>query len=268
MNSESYWIMDEFVSRKLPRFKQICLILFISYHLIPHFTQAAFPIERDVKKLAGVSPPKRWIVFMEKLTKVCLNDMKTDNSLGLIDILRCMTKKKNFKILHGQYSMWTTIQRYPNFLEAEGNFFYFHLQIIVHRQFNLNVTVIYYITEYEISEIDELYLSGKKYKGLLFPFTFISSSNSLKIAFPFDAEICIGIEYSICQRFNGTNYRRMETNGMYFLWGYFLVTCFRIHVDMTARLALNTASCLGCKLVVYDGPTGKSSSHPEKQWCW
>ena len=128
---------------------------------------------------------------------------------------------------------------------------------IVHRQFNLNVTVIYYITEYEISEIDELYLSGKKYKGLIFPFTFISSSNSLEIAFPFDAEICIGIEYSICQRFNGTNYRRMETNGMYFLWGYFLVTCFRIHVDMTARLALNTASCFGCKLVVYDGPTGK-----------
>ena len=44
---------------------------------------------------------------------------------------------------------------------------------------------------------------------------------------------------------------------MYFLWSYFLVTLFHIHVDMRVRLALNTSSCLRCKVIVYDGPTGK-----------
>ena len=49
----------------------------------------------------------------------------------------------------------------------------------------------------------------------------------------------------------------MEANLVYYLWGYFPVTCFRTHVDMRARLALNITSCLHCKLIVYDGPSGK-----------
>ena len=227
-------------------------MLSISYQLCFHFTQAAFPVERDVAELAGVSTLKRWIVFMEKITQVCLHDIKTKDFSSLTDSLRCMTKKNSLRLLRYD-TKW--IHRYPNILQAEGSL---HLKIIVHRQFNLNVTVMHYFEDEDTTYGGGgpyLTISGKRYSRLLYPFTFMSSGNSIEIAFPVYTDICIGIEYSISQRFNLTNYRQIEANGMYFLWSSFLVSCFRVHVDMRARLALNTTSC--CKLLVYDGPTGK-----------
>ena len=230
----------------------------ISYYLHFHFTRAAFPIERYVAEIAGVSPLKRWIAFMEKITKVCLNDINTKDSSGVFEILECMTKKDITQRLQGKYlgRTMTIIHRYPNILHAE---IHTRIQIIVHDQFNLNVTVIYYFEKHDFFQTGEFYLtiSGKRYMRLLYPFTFMSSSNSLEISFPFDIDICIGIEYSIGQRFKHTNYHQMEANLVYYLWGYFPVTCFRTHVDMRARLALNITSCLHCKLIVYDGPSGK-----------
>ena len=248
--------MDELVLRKQQRLKQVFLILSISYHLYLHVTQAAFPIERDVAELTRVSPLKRWIVFMERVIKVCLYDIKIRYTTDFTDILWCMTKKNVVLGIHGQYSGWTTIRMYPNILHSEG---YLRLQIFVHHQFNLNVTVIYYFEKYDLHKPGELYLmiSGKRCNRLLYPFTFMSSGNSIEFAFPPDIDISLGIEYSIAQRLNLTHYHQMKTNGMYFLWGYFLATFFRIHVDMRAILALNYISCLRCKLIVYDGPTGK-----------
>ena len=49
-----------------PRLKQIVRILSMSYHLYFHCMEAAFPIERDVAELTGVSPLKRWTISMEK----------------------------------------------------------------------------------------------------------------------------------------------------------------------------------------------------------
>ena len=232
------------------------MILSISYLLYLHITQAAFPIERDVAELVGVSPPKQWIVFVEKLMGACLNDIKTKESSGLTDILWCMIKKNTSPSMHWQYSTARIIHRYPNILHAEGNL---RLQIIVHYQFNLNVTVMYYFDERGLAKMGVLYLtiSGKRYTRLHYPFTYMSSSNSIEILFNRDIDICISVEYSIGQRFNLTNDREMQVNGMYFRWGNFQVTCFRIHVNMRARLALNITSCLRCNFIVYDGPTGK-----------
>ena len=232
------------------------MILSISYLLYFHITQAEFPIERDVAELVGVSPPKQWIVFVEKLMGACLNGITTKESSGITDIIWCMIKKNASQSLHGQHSMATIIHRYPNILHAESNL---RLQIIVHYQFNLNVTVMYYFDEYGLAKMGVLYLmiSGKRYTKPHYPFTFMSSSNSIEMLFHSDIDFCIGVEYSIGQRFNLTNDREMQVNGMYFRWGNFQVTCFRIHVNMRARLALIITSCLRRKFIVYDGPTGK-----------
>ena len=257
---ESNWIMDGLISRKPPCFKQAFKILSTSYLTYFHFTQAAFPVEHDVAELAGVSPLKPWIVFMEKLTHACLHDpddLKTKHTSSLANVLRCMTKKNPPQIFEPQAFSFTAIQRYPNILKAEGNLADINFHIIVHRQFNLNVTVLYYYDKYTTQTLGYLTVSGKTYTGLLYPFTLMSSSNSVEITFPWFTHICIGIEYSIGQSFNVTNYHHMDANGMYFLWGYFRVTGFRIHVDKRARLALNTTFCSHCKLIVYDGPVAQ-----------
>ena len=71
--------------RKAPRLKQVFIMLSISYLLHIHFTQATFPVERDVAELVGVSPLKRWIVFMEKIKQVCLYDINTNDFSSLTD---------------------------------------------------------------------------------------------------------------------------------------------------------------------------------------
>ena len=193
------------MSGRQPRLKQIAMILSISCHLHFHFTEAAFPIEWDVAELTGVSPLKRWTIFMEKLTKVCLNDIKTKDSTCLTDILECMTKKNITKSLHRKYSSCRITHLYPSILHAESHL---SLQIIVHHSFNLNVTVMYYLQAYNLLRKGEFYLtiSAKRYTRLVYPFTFMSSNNSLEITFPLDIVIFIGIEYSIGQKFNLTSY--------------------------------------------------------------
>ena len=252
--------MDELISRKPPCFKQVFIILSTSYLTYFHFTQAAFPVERDVSELAGVSPPKQWIVFMEKLTHACLrdpHDLETKHTSSLTNVLRCIAKNNSSQRFQPQRFWFTAIHRYPNILKAEGSLAGNKFHIIVHRQFSLNVTVLYYYDKFIDQTLGYLTISGKKYTGLLYPYTFMSSSNSVEITFQGFSEICIGIEYSIGQSFNRTNYRSMDANDMYFLWGFFRVTGFRIHVDKRARLALNTTSCSHCKLIVYDGPAAQ-----------
>ena len=250
--------MDELVLRKHHCLKHFFLILSLSCHLCLHVTQSAFPMERDVAELTGVSSVKRWVVFIEKLTMVCLNGIKNKDFSGLTDILWCMTKRNVTESTLWHYSRWAIIRRYPNILHSES---YLPLQIIVHHQFNLNVTVINYFQNYARRKTGEIYLmiSGKRYGRLLYPFTFMSTGNSLDIEFPVNMDICIDIEYSISQRFNLTHYRETEGNGMFFLWSYFPVRFCRIHVDMRARLSFSTTSCLRCKMIVYDGPT---ENHP------
>ena len=167
-----------------------------------------------------------------------------------------MTKKNITKSLHRKYSSWRITHLYPNIVHVESDL---SLQIIVHHSFNLNVTVMYYLHAYDPLPTGEFYLaiSGKRYTRLVYPFTFMSSNNSLEITFPLNIVIFLGIEYSIGQKFNHANYFQVEYIDMYLLWSYFLLTLFRIHVYMRARLALNTSSCLRCKLIVYHGPTGK-----------
>ena len=82
--------------------------------------------------------------------------------------------------------------------------------------------------------------------------------NSVEITFPsYGLDYHIGIEYSVAQKSNLSNYYETKANAMHFLCGHFLVISFRIHVDMRAKLALNTTSCLHCKLIAYDGPNEK-----------
>ena len=229
----------------------IGLLLLYNFH--SHTTQAAFPLERDIAELSGISPPKQWICFMERVARMCLNDIKTKEYMTLTDTLKCMTKKDSSRCLHW-YHTWGSFDCAlfhisPNVLKysvrhSDGSI---GIQIFVHRQFSHNITVVD-VRRYQ-RKIPYFLVMGNEYTGKNFS-TLLSSESSMKIYFLKNTVI----EFGVAQILHATNHRKIEANTMYIPWGYFLATCFRIQVDIRARLALDNITCSTCKLIVYDGP--------------
>ena len=230
----------------------IGLLLLYNFH--SHTTQAAFPLERDIAELSGISPPKQWTCFMERVARMCLNGMKTKVHMTLTDTLKCMIKKDSSQCEHRHNPVSDVICILPNVLKYRGGSF--RIQIFVHRQFSLNVTVVD-VKQYQLNR-PYFVVNGNEYTGKNFS-TILSSDSRMEIYFSRNtAAGFANIEFGVAQTLHATNYHPIEANIMYIPWGYFLATCFRIKVDISARLALDNITCSSaCKLIVYDGPNEK-----------
>ena len=230
------------------------LLLLHNFH--SHATQAAFPLERDIAELSGISPPKQWICFMERVARMCLNDIKTKEYMTLTDTLKCMTKKESSRCELWDYILGniycSLLHILPNVLKC--CFDSVRIQILVHQQFSLNVTVV----DARRLKQDKPYfvVMGNEYTGQNFS-TLLSSDNMMEIYFLASTRLSIYIEFSVAETLHAINHRKIEANIMYIPWGFFLATCFHIQVDMRARLALDNVTCSPCKLIVYDGPNEK-----------
>ena len=229
-----------------------------------HLTQAAFPLERDVRELVGVSQPKRWIVFLEKRATKCLNDVKTKSPTNLMYALRCMLSKDTRERCLARLFRrpCILIQKYPNILKFFDDYSYFlqqSIKIFIHRRFNVNATIVRCnkpTVSWNSLGNDNIYLeiAEKKFKGPHYPVTVISPHNTLKIKFSTGQSYSAIIEFDVVQNHNMTNHLQMTENAMHFPWGDFLVTCFQIKVDLKARLSLGFIKCVACNVLVYDGP--------------
>ena len=243
---QKHLMMDEFRPPQISRVK-LTLNFVLLYHIHYHSTRAAYPLERDVAELTGVSPPKRWIPFMERLAKICLNEIKAKESMTFTDALKCMTiREKPYCSLKKNTWVCTLTHVYPNTLKVRGlgHRKVLPIQIIVHRQFILNITLKYgHPVDFEILR--------ERYTEQNFS-TIMILNNSVKMAF-FYSKVYI-FEYSIAQKLNALVYDRVRANVMIFFWGDFQVTYFQIKVDIRARLSLEKIICLFCKIIVYDGP--------------
>ena len=242
-----------------------CVLLVIAsccYYV--YISNAAFPLEQDVKNIVTNSQPKRWIVFMERIGSKCLNDMKTKSPTSLMYILRCMIGKGMFKrcVMRLFRQPCILIQKYPNILEfvdLDNDFRQKFIQIFIHRQFNLNITMVrcnkpavrgngmgYHSIYFEIGE--------KKFRGPHQAVTVIIFQSTVRIKFNTGRSYSAVIEYDVVQNPNKTNHPQMRENVLYFPWGGSLVICFQIKVDVIARLSLRIITCTICNVIVYDGP--------------
>ena len=239
----------------------LIIVLCCSYF---HVSQTAFPLERDVKELVGISQPKRWIVFMERKASRCLNDVKTKMPTSLMYALRCIIDKGIFYtclviFVRGQCVL---IHRYPNALKFVNDDAFFSqksIQIVIHQQFNVNVTMLRCnmpTVRWTGLGYNEMYfeIAEKKFRGPHHAVTVIALNNSIKIKFNTGQSYNALIEYDVVQNYNKTNHLQMRENALYFPWGDFLVTCFQIKIDVKARLSLGIITCVTCDILVYDGP--------------
>ena len=245
--------MDELVPTKFGPVK-LSLRLLLSFYIHCYVTQASYPLEKDVAELTSISPPKRWIPFMERLARTCINDVKNKKSMTFTDALKCMTVRDIFQCLAAGFSGWCILTHiHPNILKYDHKFpLYRGIHIIVHRQFSLNITV-KYVSDVSFNDGGAAFeIMGRGYTGQNFS-TLIIPRNRMKIIFYRESHI----EYSVAQYMNVTNRHQIRANVMQFRRGYFLVTCLQIQVDIRARVSLDNVTCLHCKMIVYDGPTEK-----------
>ena len=247
--------IGELISTQIRHVKRtLCLLLL--YCILSQFTQAAYPLERDIDEFTRISPPKRWIPFMERLPRLCLNYVKTKKSITFTDALKCMTIRDTSQCLATRIINGCILTRiHPNILKYQY-ILPLHdglpIQIIVHIQFSLNVTVKQIGAAYSKDIGSSFKIMGRRYTEPNFS-TLIFPNNSLKILFYGQSSI----EYSVAQYLNATNYHQIKANALRFSRGFFLVTCFQIQVDIRARLSLDKITCLLCKIIVYDGPNEK-----------
>ena len=243
--------------------KYVFGVIFL-YYTYFNFAQAAFPLERDVVELVGVSQHKNWIVFMEKLTRMCTSETKSKTLSSLIEVFRCMTKHYINKCVIRYFGNCCLIGRYPNVLRyvymemLAGTLLDEHfIKIIVHRQFSLNVTVIYSTVP---NGMEFTYrsagftIAGKRFLGLQYPITVMYPNNTVEVAFDMLSYNHVLIEYSVAQKLNGKDFRLRRSEAMPFLWSSFMVRMFHLRVDVRARLVFDVIFCVFCKLIVYDGP--------------
>ena len=223
----------------------------------------AFPLERDVRESVGVPQPKRWIVFMERRASKCLEDIRAKFATSLMHALRCMFERGMFDrcVIFGRRHC-LLIHRYPNIIKIVGEYlpWMVSIRILIHRQFNLNVTMVQsnippfvdftrlwqYVWYFEIAE--------RKFSGPHQPVTIITLDNTITIKFIKLRLYSAVIEYDVVQNLNMKSGPQMRENAMYFSLGDFLVTCFQIKVDVRARLSLGIITCMVCHILVYDGP--------------
>ena len=250
-------IMDEFMPDESGRVK-LKLSLLLLHSICFHFTYAAYPLERDVAELVKLSPPKRWIPFMQRLAKICLNEVKSKESMAATDVLRCLARRNTAspQCLSTHFISRTCklTYIYSNTLKFGTEFrlqYGLRIQIVIHPKFSLNFTVKYIsFTDTKLS----FEIMGKTYSEQNFS-TIIIPNNRMEIIFY--GRSSMHFEYSVTQYLNVTNYHKLRANAMHFVRGYFLVTCFQIQVDIMARLSLDNITCSLCKMIVYDGPNEK-----------
>ena len=248
--------MDEVISTQIGHAK-LTLSLLLLHCILCHFTQAAYPLERDVDELTLISPSKRWIPFMERLARICLNDVKIKQFMTSIDALKCMTiRDTTSQCLATRYISGCILTNiHPNFLKYKYILPLYGglpIQIIVHTQFSLNITLKHVNNVYFEHTGPSFEIMGRQDIDQNFS-TVIIPNNSLEIIF-YNPSI---IEYNVAQHLNVTACHKLRANAMQFRRGYFLVTYFQIQVNTRARLSLDNITCLICKIIVYDGPNEK-----------
>ena len=255
--------MYKLMSNNYARMKCISLMIALCPFYF-HISQAAFPLERDVREIVGISQPKRWIVFMERRASKCLSDMVAQSPTSLVHAFRCMIHSGVISrcLMRFYEPPCILIQKYPNILKfADHNNLYFKksIQVVVHREFTVNITMVQcnmptvlwnglgYIKMYfEIAE--------NKFKGPHPPVTVITLHNAVTIKFNTGQSYSAVIKFDVVQKLGMTDHPQMRENAMYFPWGDFLVTCFQIKVDVKARLSLGIITCMACNALVYDRP--------------
>ena len=252
-----HWMMADISCRG----KTILGVLLLCYTYFK-FTQAAFPLERDMAELVGGSQQKRWIVFMNKIASMCFNELNIKSS-SLIYVFKCIGKRHIYKCVVTRFPSCVLIHKYPNILEyryrrSPGHLkrFQHSIRISLHLHFSLNITVVHsnvLFAGQSSHGIAGFTIAGKRHSGLHYPNTFINSNNTIEVRFDMEEHNLVVIEYSVAQNLNVIDLPVMTVASSYYRWGYFLVRVFHILIDIRARLVLDVISCVFCKLIVYDG---------------
>ena len=224
--------------------------------------QCAFPLERDVNDVTGISQEKLWFVFTKRFVRTCFQALKNTNS-SIIDELRCLTKSESEKCLPNKNSC-LLIKKEPNTLiygiDISSMRNTVSISIKVHVMFFVNVTVIFFNTEDALGNANRymeinLFKTSYRYHKRSHPWSVYGHSNTIKISF---YKMLIGsvmLEYTIQQKYHSIGNHVSGTVSLIYSWGHFLVKSLQIIVDVQYRVEAYIWTCSSCHALIYDGPS-------------
>ena len=131
------------------------LFAVVTIHLAVRQVLGAYPFERDVSRITGLHPPKKWLVFMETRIQRCVrfNQLSAKYERDLISLFRCLSthyKRPNrcyyFRTKHDRYSIISLGMLQFKQLGSAGlqNCQYMtktNVHLVVHNLFHINFTV-------------------------------------------------------------------------------------------------------------------------------
>ena len=244
------------------------LFIVLIYSTLTRESNCAFPLERDLQEVTGISPPKDWIVFMERRIWLCWRLLTKQLSVSLCEILQCVAgnitsgwrcinrAKRNEICMQGLNAFTNGIE--PRFWGTDVR-----VTFKVHQAFNINITVTF-LTSFpsdgmrSCSQRLELGNPGDMftYTDPEYPVTIVDHSNSMTLSLHCRNNHCVIIEYSVASPHVYTNIKyRMSEAPVSFKWSHFRIYLLRFQVHKIARVSLHIAPCTACKIMVYDGPS-------------
>ena len=235
--------------------KTVILLLFHIYQIST--TDGAYPIERDLKEITGMSGQRTWMIFLERHTWVCLRPLTNGIFTNLVDVLPCLAGKftSKWRCRYRFFGTCYIIKRGNQLKIRKG--YSGRITFKVHMAFNINLTAINFRqnprTEHDM---DERHEESRKstFSDTQYPWTFINDTNYVQ--WFVDSEQRILFEYSVSPRYPSTQGFYMARGvDISFPWNHFQVSLMRLQVNVITKLSIDIEPCQYCKLIVYDGPS-------------
>ena len=255
----------------------------VTIHLAERQVLGAYPFNHDILRATGISPPKRWLIFMEYRIQRCMGFYQSSANRGkdLISVFQCLIihqkRPKRCYYSRTRFNYYLIIS--DDMLQFKNNRRVVAQQncqetavkdihVYVHNLFHINFTVtslanspVHFGNVYrgQCDTYDEIFtVSFNKHSeeicGTRYPWSIYIPFNEAEArirgtgSIPF--EIIMGevevMDRQFISRLQGSHIEDLIS------WGHFKVQKYFITVEMLFRIRLFAIS--GSRVVIYDGP--------------
>ena len=260
-------------SRMHPNICILCCLYYVVVTVLSNINVAhtLYRMEKDSMELTGSSPPKAWLIFMERRAWLCLPRLTKDGqaSHDLFSYWSCFVEASILKHKCIYKPDWFICYYCCTFLKTkEFELFYMFqqfsdlssLSISVHTLFSIKISINNFrfgrkpTSPYMTVTVDGVSAS---YKGYRYPWIILSKHSRAHLLFvgKCDEIYCATIIYDVVDKLTNKHVDlRTPSYVRTYTWGYDLIDIFHIVVEMLYRVQIQYVGCNSCTFIHYDGP--------------
>ena len=254
------------------------LFIIVTIHLAERQVLGAYTFDRDVSRVIGIGPPKRWLVFMELRIQRCVgfHQLSAKHGKDFIGVFRCLSIHQrppkrcyySYNVFHYyliishdmlQLNFFKTVIPHENCQKQTT----VDVHILVHNSFHINFTVssfaMPHLYKAQCNKDDSIFdvsfgIHSEEICGTRYPWRIYIPVNQAEVRIrrkDHNSFANIIGEVEVMDRQFIIRLRGSQVEDL-ISWRYFEVFKYSISAEMLFRVRLTTKT--GSKSIIYDGP--------------